>query len=52
MGKWKINGCPRCNGTLIVDKDEDGWYELCINCAHRSDLKGTLNMAKKAVSRV
>jgi hypothetical protein len=39
MGKWKIHGCPRCGGSLIIDRDEDGWYESCINCAFRNDLK-------------
>jgi hypothetical protein len=39
MGKWIIHGCPKCGGSMMVDKDEDGWYEECINCSFRSDLK-------------
>jgi DNA-directed RNA polymerase subunit M/transcription elongation factor TFIIS len=39
MGRWKIHGCPRCNGSLIIDKDEDGWFEQCINCAYRNELR-------------
>ena len=52
MGKWKINGCPRCSGSLIIDKDEDGWYEQCINCAYRNDLKVSLDLAGKRVSKL
>jgi hypothetical protein len=55
MGKWKINGCPRCHGSLVIDKDEYGWYEACINCSYHNDLKdyidATRNPAlKKAMS--
>jgi hypothetical protein len=49
MGTWKIRGCPKCKGSLIVDKDEDGWFELCINCAYRNDLKVYVESGKKAV---
>jgi hypothetical protein len=47
MGRWKIHGCPRCHGTLIVDKDEDGWYEQCINCAFRNDLNIAVEPTRK-----
>ena len=49
MGKWKIRGCPRCCGSLIVDNDEDGWYEQCINCSYRNDLKVYVNSVRKPV---
>jgi ribosomal protein S27AE len=39
MGKWKVNSCPRCGGSLFVDRDMDGWYEQCINCSYRNELK-------------
>jgi DNA-directed RNA polymerase subunit M/transcription elongation factor TFIIS len=47
MGKWKINGCPRCGGSLFVDRDTDGWYEQCINCSYRNELKVSKNSALK-----
>jgi hypothetical protein len=52
MGKWKIRGCPRCSGSLIIDKDEDGWYELCINCSYRNDLKVFSDPVRKPVLKV
>jgi hypothetical protein len=52
MGKWKIHGCPKCGGSLIVDKDEDGWYESCINCSFRNDLTIFVEFPKKADTKV
>lgn len=39
MGKWIKNGCPRCGGSMFIDNDMDGWYEQCINCSFRQELK-------------
>ena len=47
MGKWKISGCPRCGGSLFVDRDMDGWYEQCINCSYRNELKVPVDSALK-----
>jgi len=49
MGRWKINGCPRCGGSLFVEKEIDGWYEQCINCAYRNDLKDLAKLTEKLV---
>ncbi len=39
MVKWKLKGCPRCGGDVYIDRDMDGWYEQCLLCAHRRELK-------------
>ena len=52
MGKWKISGCPRCGGSLFVDRDMDGWYEQCINCSYRNGLKISVDNAEKVVTEV
>ena len=52
MGKWKISGCPRCGGSLFVDRDMDGWYEQCINCSYRNELKISVDNAEKVVTEV
>ena len=46
MEKWKINGCPRFGGSIFVDRDMDGWYEQCINCSRRNELKISINSAQ------
>ena len=32
---WVTKSCPRCiKGNLIIDSDEDGFYESCIMCGY------------------
>ena len=50
MGKWKIHGCPKCGGSLLVDKDENGWYEQCINCSYLNDLEVFVDATRKPAS--
>jgi len=41
MTIWKCDMCPRCGGDIFVDRDMDGWYEECLQCSYRNDLKST-----------
>ena len=34
MAIWKLKSCPRCQGDIYLDKDEDGWREHCLQCGH------------------
>jgi hypothetical protein len=34
----KVHGCKKCQGTLILEKDEFGWYEECIHCGYSRDI--------------
>ena len=39
MVTWKLKGCPRCGGDLLLDKDLlSGWSEKCIQCSFNRDL--------------
>ena len=39
MGKLSTNGrCPKCGGNLYLDRDYNGWYEQCLQCAYLRDL--------------
>jgi len=51
MGKWQENRCPRCGGKLFVDNDMDGWYEQCINCSYRNELKASVDLAKATATK-
>jgi len=35
----RFNRCPRCKGTLVLDKDLYGWYEECIQCGYLHDIE-------------
>ena len=39
MLHWKLKACDRCGGDLFVDRDPDGWFEQCLQCSHRRELK-------------
>jgi ribosomal protein S27AE len=31
--------CPKCGGTIMIDRDYHGWYEQCLQCSYMRDLK-------------
>jgi hypothetical protein len=39
MTMWKIRACPRCQGDLFVAKDMDGWFEQCLQCGYRREMR-------------
>lgn len=38
MVMWRLKSCPRCSGDMFIGK-EDTWYQQCIQCAYRYELK-------------
>ena len=34
----KLHGCKKCQGVLILDKDEYGWFEECMQCGYTRDV--------------
>jgi hypothetical protein len=48
MGKLKTGGrCPKCGGNLYLDRDYNGWYEQCLQCAYMRDLAVVFQGKKK-----
>ncbi len=39
MTKWKLKSCPRCGGDVYLDRDLNNWYEQCLQCSFRQELK-------------
>jgi len=48
---WKFDTCPRCGGDVFVDRDIDGWYEQCLQCSYRNDLKSTAEYKEQPSSK-
>jgi len=46
MVNWRFKACPRCHGDLFIDSDIDGWYEQCLMCSFRKDLKDIADFQK------
>ena len=52
MGKLNTSGrCPKCGGNLYLDRDYNGWYEQCLQCAYMKDL-AVVYQDKKAAPAV
>ena len=49
VARWKVKSCPRCNGDMFVERDFDSWYEQCLQCSYRVELKN-LDRLKEPVS--
>ena len=39
MLHWKLKACARCGGDLFIDRDMDGWFEQCLQCSYRRELR-------------
>ena len=39
MVRWKLKSCPRCGGDMFVGRDLDFWYEQCLQCSYRAELR-------------
>ena len=48
MVEWKLKSCPRCGGDVFIARDLDGWYEQCLQCSYRADLRA-LTRSKEPV---
>ena len=49
MVRWRLKSCPRCGGDLFIERDLDGWYEQCLQCSYRVEMK-TVAKFKEPVS--
>ena len=48
MGRLKASGrCPKCGGNLYMDRDHNGWYEQCLQCAYMKDLPVVYQKSRK-----
>ncbi len=47
-GMWRFKSCPRCKGDILLDRDHNRWYELCLQCGYRRDLQGMVEAQQQA----
>ncbi len=47
-GTLKSKSCPRCRGYIVIDRDVDGWYEMCLQCGYLRDLKSIVKARRRA----
>jgi hypothetical protein len=47
MLRWRLKACSRCAGDTFIDKDIDGWFEQCLQCGYRHELKDLVQFKKR-----
>ena len=45
---WRLKCCPRCGGDMFIGKD-DRWFQQCIQCSSRAELKVLEDLKKRPV---
>jgi len=43
MSFWKKRG-PHCNYNLVIHRESDGWYEVCLSCGYHQDISNLVSM--------
>ena len=51
MAIWRPKSCPRCGGDLFLDRDLEDWYEQCLQCSYRHELKSIAEFKKQPAQR-
>ncbi len=49
MLHWKLKACTRCGGDLFMDKDIDCWFEQCLQCSYRKELKDIMEFKRHLI---
>ena len=44
MAVWKLKSCPRCNGDLFIQREQDGGYEECLLCGYQRDVSNLVTV--------
>lgn len=39
MVMWKLKSCPRCGGDMFLQRDMSTWYQQCLQCAYRIEMR-------------
>lgn len=35
---WRLKGCPKCRGDMLVEQDNHGRYEWCLQCGYQQNI--------------
>lgn len=49
--RWRLKGCPRCKGDVVVELDQWGRYEKCIQCGYMLDLQNVVEIKQQAAQQ-
>ena len=43
--------CPKCGGNILLNSDEHGWYEHCLQCSFTRDLASVVEVARRRAAQ-
>jgi hypothetical protein len=49
MLRWRLKACARCGGDVFIDRDMDGWFEQCLQCSYRREMRDIKEFKKQPV---
>jgi ssDNA-binding Zn-finger/Zn-ribbon topoisomerase 1 len=35
----RLKSCPRCKGDVLLENDQYGWYEQCLQCGYLRNME-------------
>ena len=50
--RLRLKSCPRCKGDLVLDLDQWGLYEQCIQCGYLRDLEDVVKVKRQHPQKV
>jgi Zn ribbon nucleic-acid-binding protein len=48
---YKLKGCPRCRGDLLVNQESNVWFEQCIQCGYEKEMRTLVDLSRRPYSR-
>lgn len=39
MTTWKLRSCPRCKGDMFIEREGGTWYQQCLQCSYRCEMR-------------
>lgn len=51
MRTWRLEGCPKCKGFLMLEEDTHGFYEQCLQCGYTHDIPEMVKQNVKQAER-
>jgi len=40
----KFKSCTKCNAELLIQREADGWYEVCSVCGYHKDVSNRVTL--------
>ena len=49
---FRLKNCPHCGGDIMDDRDQYGWFEVCLQCGHMRYLSAPESIMPATVEKL